>query len=95
MTSNLKIVTCNFPVRIETYDNGTKTDSKIVLPGDDLGPQVYITTTREIRFIDLASDDPAVIEEKKARIAVFQAQIDAATPKPAPDAPVSKAGTEG
>ena len=82
MTSNVRISHNNFPVKVETLDNGAVVSTEIVLVGDSHIDR-YITTTRQLRFIDLDDKHPEVIEEKKRRIAKLQAQVDAATPKDA------------
>lgn len=69
MTNNLKFVSMNFPAKVETYDSGALTSTEIVLTTDDINRQWYATTTREIRIIDLATDDPLVIEEQAKRVA--------------------------
>ncbi|HEY4356008.1 MAG TPA: hypothetical protein VGN16_09695 [Acidobacteriaceae bacterium] len=67
MTNNVKFQSMNFPARVETYDNGNLTGTEIVLAEDAEKFVAYATTTREIRIIDLPSDDPAVVAEIEKR----------------------------
>lgn len=67
MTNNIKFQSMNFPAVVETWDNGKKTEEKIVLVEDAASFICYATTTREVRIIDLPESDPRVQEEKQRR----------------------------
>lgn len=79
MTNNIKFQSMNFPARVECWDNGTLSDSRIVLVEDAAGFVTYATTSREVRIIDLPSDHPDVLAEMERRV-----------PKPAADEPAVK-----
>lgn len=59
MTTTIKVTSHNHPALVETFDNGTKTDYRVLVPAD--GEQsFYCTTTRQLRITDLEYNDPAV-----------------------------------
>lgn len=63
MTSTIKVESHNYPVRVETLDNGVVVGTRILTPAEgELA--FYCTTTRELRITDLEYDDPAVLEHK-------------------------------
>lgn len=69
MTNNIKFQSMNFPAKVETYDNGVLTSTQIVLVEDAQSFVCYATTSREVRIIDLNSDDPLVVAEQQRRAA--------------------------
>jgi len=52
---------------VETWDNGTKSDSRIVLVEDAGSFVCYATISREIRIIDLLPDHREVLAEIESR----------------------------
>lgn len=95
MTSNVKIKNNNFPVRVETLDGGVIANTEIVLVGDEIeNRDWYITTTREVRFIDLDNNAPEVVAELEKRRAANAASQPAEDPGPVAETasePVSEA----
>lgn len=66
MTTTIKVISHNYPARVETIDNGAMKYTEIILPED--GELTFrCTTLRELRITDLEYDDPAVIAAKAAR----------------------------
>lgn len=52
MTTAIKVTSHNYPALVETFDNGSKTDYRVLTPED--GEQTfYCTTTRQLRITDL------------------------------------------
>lgn len=66
MTTSVKVLSHNYPARVETYDQGKLTSERIVLAGDG-DVDIYCTTSRELRIVDLEYDHPAVLAEKAKR----------------------------
>lgn len=68
MTTTVKIMSHNYPALVETFDNGNKTDYRVILAED--GEQTFhCTTTRQLRITDLEYNDPAVEKAKVERSA--------------------------
>lgn len=52
MTTTIKVTSHNYPALVEIFDNGKKTDYKVLTPAD--GEQsFYCTTSRQLRITDL------------------------------------------
>lgn len=66
MTTTIKVISRNYPARVETVDNGKVSDVKILTP-EDGEVSLYCTTTRELRITDLEYDHPAVLAAKEAK----------------------------
>lgn len=68
MTTTIKVTSHNYPALVETFDNGNKTDYRILTPED--GEQTfYCTTPRQLRITDLEYTDKAVLAAKAERAA--------------------------
>lgn len=65
MTTTIKVISHNYPARVETFDNGKLCASQIVTP-ESGEVSLYCTTTRELRITDLEYNDPAVIAAKSS-----------------------------
>lgn len=65
MTTTIKITSHNYPALVETFDNGAKTNYRVLTPED--GEQTFhCTTTRQLRVTDLAYADPLAAKPKDA-----------------------------
>lgn len=55
MTTTVKVQSHNHPARVEIYDNGKKTEERVLRP-EDGEVSFYTTTTRELRIVDVEYD---------------------------------------
>lgn len=64
MTTTIKVTSHNYPALVETFDNGQKTDYRVLTPEN--GEQTFhCTTTRQLRITDIDYNDPEVLKRKK------------------------------
>lgn len=62
MTTTIVVTSHNYPALIETFDNGTKVDQKVITP-EDGAQSFHCTTTRELRITDIEYDDERAKKE--------------------------------
>lgn len=63
MTTSIKVTSHNHPALVETFDNGEKTNYRVLTP-EDGEVEFYCTTTRQLKIIDLDYGDPVLQKEK-------------------------------
>lgn len=62
MTTTIKVQSHNHPAKVETWDQGLLTNTRVLHPED--GEQTfYCTTTRELKITDIEYNDPLAIKK--------------------------------
>jgi hypothetical protein len=67
MTTTIKVISHNYPAKVEVVDRrderDTRVETRVLFPED--GEQTfYCTTSRELRITDLEYDDPRAVEAR-------------------------------